>query len=118
MEPKSLCHGSGKVSSELTDLSLTVPEIGATRAATHFFDDIVVTTREFEPHGAAANSVLLEHLFHRADGVFAFLLDAVQLRKAVPTFLSPNLELPERWSQPGQFPSLATDRHSPYIVLP
>jgi hypothetical protein len=72
----------------------------------------------------AANSVSLEHLFRLADGVFAFLLDAVQLQKAsrtrttslVPTFLSPNPEIPARWSQPGQVSSLATDRHSPYIV--
>jgi hypothetical protein len=53
METKSLSHGSGKISSELTNLSLDVPEIGVARPATHLFDDIVVAASELESHGTS-----------------------------------------------------------------
>jgi hypothetical protein len=52
METKSLCHGSGKVDSKFTNLSLNVLEIGVTRPSTHLLDDVVVAPSEFESHGS------------------------------------------------------------------
>ena len=51
METESLCHGSGKICRELTNLGLNVTEIGVTRPATHLLDDVVVAPSEFEAHG-------------------------------------------------------------------
>ena len=52
METESLCHGSGKICRELTNLGLNVTEIGVTQPATHLLDDVVVVApSEFESHG-------------------------------------------------------------------